>query len=80
MAQALLSVWVSDTTLGGTIMTTSAKKSPMRRKNSKLTPPTYEAISRLAYEKYEARGRLHGFDREDWLSAEAELLGGRSRG
>lgn len=56
--------------------TTSGKKRPARRKNNKLAPPSCEAIARLAYQKYEARGRIHGFDREDWLSAEAELLGG----
>ena len=32
------------------------------------------AIARRAYELFEARGREHGHDQEDWLRAEAELL------
>jgi HSP20 family protein len=32
------------------------------------------AIARRAYELFEARGREHGHDWEDWLRAEAELL------
>jgi len=31
-------------------------------------------IARRAYEKYEARGRIHGFDREDWIAASHELI------
>jgi len=34
-----------------------------------------EQISRRAYELFEARGREHGHDREDWLQAEAEIIG-----
>jgi len=33
-----------------------------------------ERISRRAYELFEARGREHGYDREDWLQAETEIL------
>ncbi len=37
-------------------------------------PATTEAeIRRRAYELYEARGRADGFDREDWVQAEAEI-------
>ncbi len=32
------------------------------------------AIARRAYELFEARGREHGHDLEDWLRAESELL------
>jgi hypothetical protein len=32
-------------------------------------------IAKLAYEKYEARGHVDGFDREDWTAASRELLG-----
>ncbi len=35
--------------------------------------PTSDEIAARAYEKYVARGRAHGYDREDWLAAEAEL-------
>jgi DUF2934 family protein len=34
-----------------------------------------EDIARRAYEKFEARGRRHGSDREDWITAERELNG-----
>lgn len=42
-----------------------------------------EAISHRAYQLFEARGCEHGHDVEDWLVAEADLLGGstpQSRG
>ena len=32
-------------------------------------------ISQRAYELYEQRGGFHGYDLEDWLQAERELLG-----
>jgi hypothetical protein len=35
-------------------------------------------IARRAYEIYEARGRLDGFDREDWAAASRELAATRS--
>ena len=31
-------------------------------------------IARRAYELFEARGFVHGHDREDWFRAESELL------
>jgi hypothetical protein len=31
-------------------------------------------IAKRAYAKYEARGRTHGFDREDWIAASHELI------
>ncbi len=31
-------------------------------------------IAKRAYEKYEARGCTHGFDREDWEAASHELI------
>ena len=31
-------------------------------------------IAKRAYDKYEARGRAHGFDREDWTAASHELI------
>jgi hypothetical protein len=33
-----------------------------------------EEIAKLAYELYEERGRVHGYDVEDWLEAEWELI------
>lgn len=35
--------------------------------------PSREAIARLAYQFYEARGRQDGLDVDDWLSAEQAL-------
>jgi len=37
-------------------------------------PIPAEAIARRAYEKFMARGCQHGFDQEDWLAAEQELI------
>ena len=31
-------------------------------------------IAKRAYQLFERRGRVHGFDLEDWISAEQELL------
>ncbi len=42
-----------------------------------LNAATREAIARRAYEIYTARGGTHGYDIEDWLQAERELLGNR---
>jgi Protein of unknown function (DUF2934) len=36
-----------------------------------------EQIRRRAYELYEQRGRIHGFDVDDWLQAENEVLDAR---
>lgn len=36
-------------------------------------PPTHEQIAARAYALYERRGHTHGYDVEDWLTAEAEL-------
>lgn len=37
----------------------------------------WEQIARRAYERFEARGREHGRDQEDWFNAEQELRGAR---
>ncbi len=34
----------------------------------------YDRIARRAYDIFEARGRVPGHDRQDWLQAEAEFL------
>ena len=34
-----------------------------------------ERIRRRAYEIYEQRGRIDGLDLEDWLQAEAKVMG-----
>ena len=30
----------------------------------------YEEVARVAYELFERRGGVHGYDRQDWLEAE----------
>jgi hypothetical protein len=35
---------------------------------------TNAAISKRAYEKFLARGSVHGLDKEDWLMANDELV------
>lgn len=34
-------------------------------------------IQKRAYELFEKRGGLHGFDLEDWVQAEKEILKGK---
>jgi hypothetical protein len=36
--------------------------------------PTQEAIAKRAYELYLQRGSVAGYELEDWLAAEAELI------
>jgi hypothetical protein len=36
---------------------------------------THEQIAALAHRYWEERGYTHGYDSEDWLRAESELLG-----
>ena len=38
-----------------------------------------EQIRDRAYELYEARGREDGHEQEDWLQAEAEILGAQQK-
>lgn len=37
-----------------------------------------EEIRKRAYELFEARGRVEGHELEDWLRAEAEIVGRKS--
>jgi hypothetical protein len=46
-----------------------------RKRERKLTPvPSREAIAKRAYELYLQRGSEPGYELEDWLTAEAELI------
>lgn len=38
----------------------------------------HEEIPRVAYELFESRGRVHGYDLDDWLKAERKVLGQHS--
>ena len=40
---------------------------------AKSVDVTEEQIAARAFEKYEARGSVHGFDRQDWEAAAGEL-------
>ena len=51
--------------------TTSAPKVSRARKSDTLPP--YDEVAQRAYERFIARGYQHGYDVEDWLTAEREL-------
>ncbi len=48
----------------------------IKKRSRKIStePHSEEQIRRRAYELYEARGRVHGHDLDDWLRAEQEIL------
>jgi hypothetical protein len=51
-----------------------AKSEPVPEALANVPPAvTPEAIARLAYSYWEARGRQDGFAEQDWLQAEREL-------
>lgn len=47
--------------------------------NGRAAAELEAAIRERAYQLYENRGRQHGFAQDDWLQAEAELLGQNNR-
>ena len=54
---------------------------PEKKSKSKhpSTPPVSvdrDAVAKLAYELYQSRGGVHGYEEEDWLSAERILMKG----
>jgi hypothetical protein len=42
--------------------------------NGRPPAPSHEAIAMRAYEIFLRRGGAHGYDYDDWLAAERELL------
>ncbi len=61
-------------------MTAKSKaREPRSRKPSSSNHIT-ERICQRSYELYEQRGRLDGFALDDWLQAEAEVLGAKKHG
>jgi len=46
----------------------------MEKYTGRRTSPTRDEIARLAFTFYESRGRQDGYDVEDWVSAEKELV------
>ena len=51
---------------------------PFRKRDMGSLELTEEYIRLRAYELWERHGRIHGRDLEDWLEAEAQILGRRS--
>lgn len=54
-----------------------ANAKPRKPSSTKTTRPSHteERIRLKAYEIYERRGRVDGFALDDWLQAEAEVVG-----
>ncbi len=52
-----------------------AMRDPAARSTSE---PSFDAVSRRAFEIWERNGRMPGHDLENWLQAEAELRSGSS--
>jgi hypothetical protein len=42
-------------------------------RDARVLSPTHGQIAERAYELFLARGRVHGYEREDWLEAEKQL-------
>jgi hypothetical protein len=51
-----------------------ATKMPDQGQTARMHRIGKKEIATLAYELYEARGRVDGYDVEDWLQAEWELI------
>jgi hypothetical protein len=47
---------------------------PDQEQTARMYRISKKEIAKLAYELYEARGRVHGYDVVDWLEAEWELI------
>ncbi len=56
----------------------SKSREPLPRKPKPLND-TEEKIRLRAYQLYEQRGRVDGFALDDWLQAEAEMVGKRGQ-
>jgi len=56
-------------------MTAKSKSRQPRSRKANLSSNTEKQIRGRAYELYEQRGRVDGFALDDWLQAEAEILG-----
>jgi len=58
---------------------TKGRKPPPACFENSLGEDIQAAIAQRAHELYEHRGRVHGYDWEDWLKAEHEILGENPR-
>ena len=54
------------------------KKSKSKQAASSPASVDREAVAKLAYELYLGRGGVHGYEEEDWLSAERMLMKGHA--
>ena len=54
-------------------MISASRRVPPSRMQILPPRPNASRIARRAYERYEARGRQHGHDMDDWFEAEREL-------
>ncbi len=45
------------------------------RETAQFLQPSFQDVSRRAFEIWEQNGKTHGHDLENWLQAEAELRG-----
>lgn len=53
------------------VLSNGESENPLTAKNGRS--PSFEQIQGRAYELFEARGGIHGWDWADWLTAEREL-------
>jgi len=60
-------------------MTPKSKFREPRSGKANLPSDIEERIRRRAHELYEERGRVDGFALDDWLQAEAEILGAQKQ-
>jgi hypothetical protein len=55
------------------VVTMPAPLNPNDSNPPVASSPDANAVAQRAYEIYESRGRIDGYDVEDWLQAEREL-------
>jgi hypothetical protein len=61
-------------------MPEAAKPAPKTPPKAPSQAPSQEAIAKRAYELYLQRGSVSGYELEDWLTAEAELIAAAETG
>jgi hypothetical protein len=68
---------VSQGSAQGRFSSSPSHASSPQRMDVKSAP--HADIAKRAYEKYQARGSVDGFDRQDWTAADHELIAERAR-
>jgi hypothetical protein len=58
----------------GTVTATATLPSETRKTSAPVSIDLQGEIRRRAYELYEERGCVHGFEQQDWAQAEREIL------